>query len=874
MANRLIIVESPTKAKTIKRFLGDGYTITSSLGHIRDLPNNAAEVPAKYKKESWATLGVNVDKNFEPLYVIPEGKKKHVNDLKQMVKDASELFLATDEDREGESISWHLLEVLKPSIPVSRMVFHEITKDAIQKAISSPRQIDYALVKAQETRRIVDRLFGYEVSPLLWKKVKRGLSAGRVQSVATKLLVERERERIAFKSAEYWDLKALFTTKDGATFDAILTHLNDKRLAIGTDFVPTTGSLKANADVVHLDQKKAKELKQLLQNKGAEVKSIESKPYTLKPNPPFTTSTLQQEASNRFRFTAQRTMKIAQTLYENGLITYMRTDSTNLSEEAIRGTRALILQNYGQHFLPSSARLYKTNVKNAQEAHEAIRPAGEHFVAPSEVMERFGVEAFKLYELIWKRTVASQMTDAHGTRITASILCDNARFRASGKTIEDPGFMRAYVEGSDDPEAELADQEKILPALAEGDSLSVKSLEAQQHVTTPAARYTEGSLIKELERLGIGRPSTWAAIVGVILAREYAFKKGTALVPTFLAMVLTKLMEDNFTYLVDYGFTANFEDDLDTISRGEADNLSYLKSFYFGNGHVGLKSLVENGTNNIDPRLVCGYEIGKLDDGATVEVRIGRFGPFLTDGTSRASLPAMLPPDELTVTKAQEILKKANVGPKTLGIDPDSGKEVFFIENGPFGPYVQLGEASTNGKKAEKPKTSSLLPETPAETLDLNTALKLLSLPRTLGVKPGTEDEIIAANGKFGSYIKCGADTRSIAESPLSITLERAIEILSEPKKRAARGTSKSVLKTLGKHPTTERELSVRTGRFGPYVTDGKLNASLPKGLEPEAVTVEDAINLLELRAAKVDAMTENEEEGSEEAPKKKRKKE
>jgi len=859
MANKLIIVESPTKAKTIKKFLGDGYTITSSLGHIRDLPNSAAEVPAQYKKEKWSSLGVDVEHNFEPVYVIPDAKKKHVNELKKLMKDATELFLATDEDREGESISWHLLEVLKPKVPVKRMVFHEITKSAINKAIDNPREVDMALVKAQETRRIVDRLFGYEVSPLLWKKVKRGLSAGRVQSVATRLLVERERERLTFKSADYWDLKAQFMTQAGAKFEAVLTHLGDKHIAEGKDFNPITGLIDKHENVVLLNKAEAEKLREKLLKAEAYVLGVEAKPFTTKPAPPFTTSTLQQEASRKLRFTAQRTMKIAQTLYENGLITYMRTDSTNLSEEALRGARNLIANEFGKEYLPASPRLYKTQVKNAQEAHEAIRPAGEHFASLQDVQHHFDIEVYKLYELIWKRTIASQMNDAQGTRVIASIACDEARFRASGKTIQFPGYLRAYVEGNDDPEAELADQEKILPSLIKNEILAIKSLDALQHTTQPAARFTEGSLIKELERLGIGRPSTWASIVGVILSREYAFKKGTALVPTFLAMILTSLMEKNFANLVDYSFTASFEDDLDTISRGEADNLSYLKNFYFGNGHEGLKGLVEAGEQNIDPRLACGMSIGQDEAGNNIEVRVGRYGPFITNGTSRASVPPMLPPDELSIIKADEILTTATEGPICLGTDPATGLSVLFIKNGPFGPYLQLGENSAD--KSIPNKTSSLLIGMSVEDVNLEVALQLLSLPRTLGVKQETGEEILAANGRYGPYLKCGKDTRSLtaADSPLTITLERALEILAEPKRRG-RGSSSANVRELGKHPTTEKTIILKDGRFGPYVTDGTVNAALPRGADVNAITLDDAVNLLEMRAAKVIEKEESEE--------------
>jgi len=850
---RLVIVESPTKAKTIDKFLGKDFKVTSSYGHIRDLPKNAAEIPEKVKIEKWTRIGVNVDENFSPLYVIPDAKKKHVAELKRLVKDADELLLATDEDREGESISWHLLEVLSPKVPVKRLVFHEITKEAIEHAVASPRDIDFNLVKAQETRRIIDRLYGYTVSPLLWKKMRPKLSAGRVQSVAMRLLVERERQRISFKNADYWDLKASFKKTAAliqSAFEAELTHVDDKRIAIGKDFDPNTGLLTAANEVVHLNEKSALELKQSLENKPIIVQSVESKPYSSKPYPPFTTSTLQQEGSRKLRFSASKTMSVAQTLYENGFITYMRTDSTTLSQEALSAARSEIKRLYGNEYLPAEPRLYKTKVRNAQEAHEAIRPAGSNFTAPEDVRNKLGPEAFRLYELIWMRTMASQMKDASGTRVTVQIRCESARFRASGKTIEFPGYLRAYVEGTDDPDAELADQEKILPALSVDEKLDMLKLDALGHTTQPPARYTEGSLIKELERLGIGRPSTWATIVSLVLSRDYAFKRGTALVPTFLATALTGLMERYFTNLVDYGFTAALEDDLDSISRGEADNLKYLNKFYFGNGHPGLKNLVSQGEATIDPRDVCGIALGTLDSGRQLEVRIGRFGPFVSDGTIRASLPEIIAPDELDLLKAEDLLKEAEKGPKALGVDPDSGKNVY-VKVGRFGPYVQLGELDKESK--EKPKMASLLAGMLPESVTLEIAQQLLTLPRTLGKHPDTGEDIIAANGRYGPYVKSANDTRSIPadSSPISITFEQALELLRQPKQRARRGTVQA-LKDLGKNPVTDLSITVRSGRFGPYVTDGKVNASLPKGTAIEALTLEDAINLLELRSAKL----------------------
>lgn len=874
MAKSLVIVESPTKAKTIGKFLGKDFEVLASYGHVRDLPNNAAEIPAEVKKQKWSRLGVDIENDFEPLYIIPEQKKKRVKELKASLKGARELLLATDEDREGESISWHLLQVLNPKIPVKRLVFHEITQEAIEQSLSSARAVDENLVKAQETRRIIDRLFGYSVSPLLWKKVAPRLSAGRVQSVAMRLLVERERERIAFRKATYWDIKALFS-KTGSKqpadqFEADLTHVDGKRIAIGKDFDPSTGKLQGDADVVYLDEKAAQSLRDRLLKGDAKVSSIEEKPYTARPYAPFTTSTLQQEASRKLSFAARRTMQVAQTLYENGLITYMRTDSTTLSDEALKAARSLIEKDFGAQYLSPEPRLYKTKVKNAQEAHEAIRPAGARFIPPSEVKEKFGMEAFRLYELIWQRTIASQMKDAHGTRVAVQIVCDDATFRASGKTIEFPGFLRVYVEGTDDPDQELADREKVLPKLTEGEAVDVRTLDALSHETQPPARYTEGTLIKELERRGIGRPSTWATIVDVVLSRSYAFKKGTALVPTFLASVLTTLMERYFTTLVDYDFTARLEDDLDAISRGEADNLGYLKKFYNGNGHPGLKDLVQEGEKNIDPREVNGIKLGEDADGKVVEVRIGRFGPFITNGEVRASVPDMIAPDELNVERAKVILTEAAKGPASLGNHPESGLPIY-LKKGRFGPYIQLGD---QGEGEERPKMASLLPGMTPETVTLDTALQILSLPRSLGKanegeveKVAAGEDIIAAAGRYGPYVKAGTETRSIPMdqfSPLTITREQAIELLKQPRRRGRASAQPSTLKEVGKHPVTELMMVIKSGRYGPYVTDGKINASLPRGVDPQSLTVADAVNLLEARAAKVAA------EEAEGAPKKK----
>jgi len=852
MGKSLVIVESPTKAKTIEKFLGKEFVVTASYGHVRDLPNNASEIPESIKKEKWARLGINVDNSFDPLYVIPDSKKKRVAELKKLMKGCDQLLLATDEDREGESISWHLLEVLKPKIPVKRLVFHEITKSAINHSLENTRDVDEHLVRAQETRRIIDRLFGYSVSPLLWKKMAPRLSAGRVQSVAMRLLVERERERIAFRSSIYWDLKAKFARSDGTgEFEAELSLVDGKRIASGKDFDPATGKLLESTKALLLDESSCKELQKKLSAATPVVQSLEQKPYTTKPYPPFTTSTLQQEASRKLRFAAKHTMSVAQTLYENGFITYMRTDSTSLSEEGLSAARSLIESEFGKDYLHPEQRIYKTKVRNAQEAHEAIRPAGDKFVSPEEVKRKVGMEAFRLYELIWMRTLACQMKDAVGKRIAIQVSVDNAVFRASGKTIEFPGFLRAYVEGSDDPEAELADREKILPAVKEGENLAHRGIDSLEHQTQAPARYTEGSLIKELERLGIGRPSTWATIVDVVLNRQYAFKKGTALVPTFLASGVTRLMEGYFTYLLDYEFTARLEEDLDAIARGEKDNLNYLKAFYFGNGQVGLQRLVADGEEKIDPREVCGIPIATDKDGTHLEVRIGRYGPFLSDGETRASLPDALPPDELNLERAQELLETARRGPESLGDHPETGEPVY-LKSGRFGPYIQLGEAGDD----QKPKMVSLLPGMDASEVDFATAVKLLEFPKLIGTHPETNEEIVASNGRYGPYIKSGSETRSIPTddiSPLEITLEQALQLLKEPKRRGRAAQPKS-MRDLGKHPVTEKELTIKSGRYGPYVTDGEINASLPKGAEVAGVTIDDAVNLLEARKARIAA--------------------
>ncbi|MBL7662043.1 type I DNA topoisomerase [bacterium] len=847
MSKSLVIVESPTKAKTITKFLGKDYVVKASFGHVRDLPTSAAEIPAKVKKEPWSRLGINVDNDFEALYVVPAGKKDSVKDLQNALKDAEILYLATDEDREGESISWHLLETLKPKVPVKRLVFHEITKEAIKAAIEHPRDIDENLVRAQETRRLVDRLYGYEISPLLWKKMAAGLSAGRVQSVAVRLLVDRERERIAFKKAAFWGLRATFA-KGSEAFDAELTHLAGTRVATGKDFDPNTGAPVIGVTVVNQEQ--AEKLVHKLAGSDATVSSVEEKPFTQRPAPPFVTSSLQQEANRKLRLSAKRTMQIAQQLYENGLITYMRTDSVTLSTQAIDAARNLIRDSYGKDYLPNEARIYKTSVKNAQEAHEAIRPAGDAFTSIEAVRDQLGPEAAKVYELIWKRTVASQMKDATGTYITVEVDVDQAKFRASGKTIQFPGFLRAYVEGSDDPEADIADQERILPQVSKNENLGRGQYEALERSTQAPARYTEGSLIKELEKRGIGRPSTWATVVDLVLSRDYAFKKNNALVPTFTALAVIGLLEKHFGKLLDYEFTARLEDDLDAISRGEAGSVDYLKHFYFGNGHAGLKGLVQSGEKDIDPREVCGMP---LKDSDKLEVRIGKYGPFLSNGTARASIPEGLCPDELTLDAAQTLIESAERGPESIGTDPETAKAIY-VKTGRFGPYVQRGESGGEGE--EKPKMVSLLKGMQPADVTLELALQLLALPRTLGTNPDNSEVITAAVGRFGPYIKCGSEYRSIPADAeynvLTINFDQALELARQPKvSRRGAPTKPKALREVGVHPVTEKKISLFEGRYGPYVSDGEINASLRKGMSVTELTLDEAVNLLNERAAK-----------------------
>jgi len=847
MPKSLVIVESPTKARTISSFLGSDATVESSMGHIRDLPRSASEIPKKVKDEDWARLGVNVDNDFEPLYVVPKERKSHVKKLKDLLADAEELYLATDEDREGEAIAWHLVEVLKPKVPVKRMVFHEITRPAIEEAFSNPRDLDERLVSAQEARRILDRLYGYEVSPVLWKKVQPKLSAGRVQSVAIRIVVERERERMAFVPAGYWSIEGSFAPADDLdkTFDATLIRLDDQRVATGKDF---DDGGTAKGEVVVLDQGAATALATNLQDASFQVRSVESKPYTRKPYPPFRTSTLQQEAGRKLRYSSSRTMSVAQRLYENGYITYMRTDSIELSDSAIGVSRSQIVKLYGQEYLSPSPRKYSgKQAKGAQEAHEAIRPAGD-FLTPEQVGKDVGPDEALLYDLIWKRTVASQMADAKGVSVSVRLGAtassgEDALFGASGRTITFPGFLRAYVQGSDDPESELDDREKILPPLDEGDDLAVERLEPTGHETRPPARYTEASLVQKLEELGVGRPSTYASIMTTIQDRGYVFKKGSALVPTFTAFGVVSLLEKHFPNLIDYEFTAEMESDLDRIAGGEEESVPWLSAFYFGDD--GLKERVAARLDEIDPREINSILLGEDESGAEIVARVGRYGPYVERGDERGSIPDDLAPDEVTVEKALELIEEQNKGDKIFGTDPDTGLTVYG-KTGRFGPYVQLGEQE-EGSKA-KPRRASLFQSMTMDELGLDDALRLLSLPRTVGVD---EDgvEILALNGRYGPYIQRGDDRRSLeSEDQLfTLTVEGALELLAEPPRR--RGQKRSAdLKELGDDPVSGKKVTVKSGRYGPYVTDGEVNASLRQGDSAEQITIERAAELLQAR--------------------------
>ncbi len=848
---KLVIVESPTKAKTIRNYLPAGYRVEASMGHVRDLPQSASEIPASVKGEKWAQLGVNVENDFEPLYVVPQDKKKIVRELKEALKAADELILATDEDREGESISWHLLQLLQPRVPIKRMVFHEITEEAIQEAIRNCRAVDERLVRAQETRRILDRLVGYTLSPLLWKKIAFGLSAGRVQSVAVRLIVNRERERRAFKQGSYWDLKAtlLVETPEPATFEAKLVQLGGVKVATGSDFDESTGQVIAGRNVVLLNEAEARTLADRIRDRPWTVTSLEERPTTRKPSPPFTTSTLQQEANRKLGLSARDTMRVAQSLYEQGYITYMRTDSVHLSQQAISATRSCVESMYGPEYLSPKPRQYTTKTKGAQEAHEAIRPAGSSFRTPQQT----GLKdrEFRLYDLIWKRTVACQMADARQTNITVQIQVEDAGFRASGKRIDFPGFFRAYVEGSDDPDAALEDREVILPPLQEGDTPTCQNLEAIGHETQPPARYTEASLVKVLESEGIGRPSTYASIIGTIIDRGYAQMVSNALVPTFTAFAVTALLETYFPELVDPRFTARMEETLDDISTGEVDWLPYLKEFYLG--ETGLETQVKEQESQIDPTQARTVQLEDLG----AKVRIGRYGAYLeaeTGGeTVKANIPKDLTPSDLDADQVQLLLKQKTEGPDKLGFHPETGEPIYALI-GAYGPYVQLGDATETNPK---PKRASLPKGVTLETVTLEDAVGLLALPRTLGMHPDTGRRIQANLGRFGPYIvhdlgkdetgKEQKDYRSLkaGDDVLTIDLARALEILAEPKTGRGRRAAAKPLRELGPHPADGEPVNIYDGPYGAYIKHGKVNASLPEGQTVESLTMEQAVEAL-----------------------------
>ncbi len=850
MPQPLVIVESPAKARTIAGFLGRDYVVESSIGHIRDLPASAADVPSVFKGESWARLGVDVENDFKPLYVVNRDKKDQVRHLKLLLEDASELYLATDEDREGEAIAWHLLEVLNPTVPVHRMVFHEITEHAIDEAIRNPRELDRRLVDAQEARRILDRLYGYEVSPVLWKKVATGLSAGRVQSVATRIVVERERERIRFTAASYWDIDGVFTKSDAPEadtgFGATLVELDGARVATGRDF---GSDGVASGEVMVVDERTAGSLAEGLRDAEFSVRSVETRPYRRRPAPPFMTSTLQQEAGRKLRLTSAQTMRAAQTLYEQGFITYMRTDSTTLSEVALRVARAEVVERFGSAFLPDEPRVYTRKVKNAQEAHEAIRPAGEQWMSPEGARSRIGGAEARLYELIWQRTLASQMTDVLGETVSVRLgaVAPGGRdvaFATSGTVVTHPGFRAVYVEGRDEPNGE--DEERQLPALSEGDRIRALSLEPQGHETQPPARYTEASLVKRLEELGVGRPSTYASIISTIIDRGYVWKRGSALVPSFTAFAVVTLLEGHFPDLVDYAFTARMEDDLDAIADGTAESVPWLYRFYFGDGAPGLHAMVTERLGEIDAREVNSIPLGVDGEGVEVVARVGRYGPYVQRGEETASIPEDIAPDELDVAKAVEHLEKPR-GDRVLGSDPGTGLPIL-ARDGRFGPYVQVGEGGED--KGERPKTASLFATMTLESVTLDDALRLLSFPRVVGADPSDGEEITVQNGRYGPYLKKGKETRSLdtEEQLFTVTLDECLRLLAEPKRRRGQARSTAPLKELGADPNSGLPVLLREGRFGPYVTDGEVNASLRRGDTVEGITLERAAELLQDR--------------------------
>ncbi|PSB33578.1 type I DNA topoisomerase [Stenomitos frigidus] len=848
--SKLVIVESPTKARTIRNYLPAGYRVEASMGHVRDLPQSASEIPAGVKGEKWAPLGVNVEANFEPLYVVPQDKKKIVKELKEALKGVDELFLATDEDREGESISWHLLQLLKPTVPIRRMVFHEITEDAIRQAITNCRDVDERLVRAQETRRILDRLVGYTLSPLLWKKIAFGLSAGRVQSVSVRLLVRRERQRRAFRQGSYWDLKATLEagSQEKQTFEARLVTLAGVRVANGSDFDEATGQVIAGRTVALLNESEARTLQDRIRDRAWTVTNLEERPVTRKPSPPFTTSTLQQESNRKLGLSARDTMRTAQSLYEQGYITYMRTDSVSLSQQAITAARDCVQSMYGAEYLSPEPRKYSTKSKGAQEAHEAIRPSGSSFRTPQQT----GLKdrEFRLYDLIWKRTVATQMAEVRQTHVTVQIQVEDAGFRASGKRIDFAGFFRAYVEGSDDPNAAIEDQEVILPTLRVGDTPGCTDLDAIGHETQPPARFTEASLVKTLESEGIGRPSTYASIIGTIIDRGYANMVGNALVPTFTAFAVTALLEKYFPDLVDTGFTARMEHALDEISTGAVEWLPYLKAFYLGD--TGLETQVKDRESEIDPTEARTVDLENL----AAKVRIGRFGAYIEaengDGTVKASIPKDLTPADLDPAQVETLLRQKTEGPDKVGFHPETG-EPIYLKIGAYGPYVQLGDES---EENPKPKRASLPKGVTSDTLTLEQAVGLLQLPRLLGVHPELGGKIQASLGRFGPYVvldqgKGVKEYRSIkaGDDVLTITLDRALEMLAEPKAgRGKRGAAKP-LRELGTHPEDGEPVNIYDGPYGPYIKHGKVNASLPEGETVEAIAMGTAVEALNAKA-------------------------
>lgn len=837
----LVIVESPAKAKKIAGYLGGDYEVRASMGHVRDLPEKAADIPEALKSEAWTRLGVNVEKGFEPLYIVSPDKKKTVKELKDLLKDADELIVATDEDREGESIGWHLVDVLQPKVPVKRMTFSEITRKAILDALDHPRQLDMNLVEAQETRRILDRLYGYTLSPLLWTKIRRGLSAGRVQSVAVRILVQRELERLAFHSGTYWDLKATLKTRQAETFAAQLATVGGRRVASGKDFDEHTGKIQAGVEVLLLDEQAARDLQDRLRTAVWNVSQIEHRQQTRKPPAPFTTSTLQQEANRKLNLSARETMQTAQRLYEGGYITYMRTDSVTLSQEAIDAARGRIERNYSRQYLSPAPRQYSNKTKNAQEAHEAIRPAGTEMNTADE-LGLSGREA-RLYDMIWKRTIASQMADAQLRFDTVTITAADAEFKATGRKVEFPGYFRAYVEGSDDPEAALEDQDSYLPDLRQGETVSCDGIEPLPHETKPPARYTEATLVRKLEQEGIGRPSTYASIIGTIQDRGYVRKANNQLIPTFTALAVTRLLEQYFPNLVDTQFTAQMEQSLDDISNGEAKRLPYLEQFYSGTD--GLGQQVESKKESIDPRDACTIKL----EGLAPAVRVGRYGPYLelqSNGeTVNASLPEDIAPAELNDELAHKLIELKKQGPQSLGMHPEDGQPIFVL-SGPFGPYLQLGEIQEG---APKPKRVSIPKNMDPTQITLETAIRLLELPRRLGHHPEDQKVVNAGIGRFGPYVQHAGRYKSLGKDDdvLTITLERAVELLKEVKGRAAAAP----LRELGPHPEDEKPVAVFEGRYGPYVKHGKTNATIPKETDPQTITLQQALELLEARAAK-----------------------